>query len=47
MASVETLPPPRTSVGLLGWLRQNLFSTWYNALLTIVAAIVIGPCCAR
>src|SRR3972149_4943860 len=32
----ETLKPPRTSVGVLGWLRQNLFSTWYNALLTIV-----------
>jgi len=42
MATVETLPPPRASIGLLGWLRQNLFSTWYNALLTIVAAIVIG-----
>ncbi len=30
--------PPRTEVGLLGWLRQNLFSTWYNALLTLLAA---------
>ena len=30
--------PPRAEVGLLGWLRQNLFSTWYNALLTLLAA---------
>jgi general L-amino acid transport system permease protein len=41
MATVEALPPPRTSIGAVGWLRQNLFSTWYNTLLTIVAAIVI------
>lgn len=32
----ETLRPPRASAGALGWLRQNLFSTWYNALLTVV-----------
>lgn len=31
----EVLRPPRTEVGLLGWLKKNLFSTWYNALLTI------------
>jgi len=34
--AVDTIEPPRTSVGVLGWLRKNLFSTWYNALLTIV-----------
>jgi His/Glu/Gln/Arg/opine family amino acid ABC transporter permease subunit len=32
----ETLKPPRVEVGLIGWLRKNLFSTWYNALLTLV-----------
>lgn len=37
----ETLAPPRTSVGVLGWLRKNLFSTWYNTLLTIVTLWVI------
>src|SRR3990172_7861711 len=36
LAAPETLRPPRASVGVLGWLRQNLFSTWYNALLTLV-----------
>lgn len=30
----ETVRPPRTSVGVLGWIKENLFSTWYNALLT-------------
>lgn len=39
--TAETLPPPRTEVGVLGWLRQNLFSTWYNALLTVLAAWLI------
>ena len=35
------LPPPRTQVGVVGWLRQNLFSTWYNALLTVVAVYLV------
>ena len=39
--AVETLGPPRASVGVLGWLRKNLFSTWYNTLLTIVTLWVI------
>jgi general L-amino acid transport system permease protein len=35
MATIsEAVRPPRTSIGVLGWLRKNLFSTWYNALLT-------------
>lgn len=29
------LPPPQASVHLLGWLREHLFSTWYNTLLTL------------
>ncbi len=35
------LPPPREHVGVLGWLRRNLFSTWYNSLLTIVCLYLI------
>ena len=27
-------PPPASEVGVIGWLRHNLFSTWYNVLLT-------------
>ncbi len=32
----EYLKPPVTNVGVLGWLKQNLFSSWLNSLLTIV-----------
>lgn len=39
--SPDTLRPPVTSVGVIGWLRQNLFSSWFNALLTFVALYVI------
>lgn len=39
--TTEVLGPPRTSVGVLGWLKKNLFSTWYNTLLTIVTLWVI------
>jgi len=38
MAAVEALHPPRLSIGPLAWLRKNLFSTWYNLLLTVLAA---------
>jgi len=34
--SLPDLPPPATQRGLLGWLRENLFSTWYNSILTVV-----------
>ena len=37
----DTLGPPRLSVGVLGWLRKNLFSTWYNALLTLFSLWVV------
>ncbi|RMG33236.1 MAG: amino acid ABC transporter permease, partial [Gammaproteobacteria bacterium] len=30
------LPPPATQVGVIGWLRQNLFSNWWNSLLTVI-----------
>ncbi|WP_339510871.1 amino acid ABC transporter permease [Pseudomonas sp. RL_15y_Pfl2_60] len=35
------LPPPRLSVGAVGWLRSNLFSSVPNTLLTIVAVYLI------
>jgi len=37
----DVVKPPRTEVGLLGWLKKNLFSTWYNALLTIFSMTFI------
>jgi len=35
------LPPPITNVGFIGWLRGNLFSSWSNTILTLVASFVI------
>ncbi|MDH1265153.1 amino acid ABC transporter permease [Pseudomonas sp. GD03944] len=35
------LPPPRMSVGMLGWLRANLFSNWFNSLLTLLALYLV------
>jgi general L-amino acid transport system permease protein len=41
------LPPPQAPVHLLGWLREHLFSTWYNTLLTLGLvgglALVVRP----
>ncbi len=31
------LPPPRTEVGVLGWVKHNLFSSPLNALMTVLA----------
>ena len=36
------LSPPPTSVGALGWLRGNLFSTWYNGVITVVAGALLA-----
>ncbi len=36
------MKPPVASVGVLGWLRKNLFSSWINSLLTIVMLWVIA-----
>jgi len=35
------LPPPALSVGVVGWLRANLFSSWFNSLLTLFAAYLV------
>ncbi len=35
-AAVETLPPPRETVGPVAWTRENLFSSWFNSLLTLL-----------
>ncbi len=33
----QSLPPPRSEIGLIGWLRKNLFSSISNTILTVVA----------
>ncbi|MEJ2632878.1 MAG: ABC transporter permease subunit, partial [Acidihalobacter sp.] len=35
------LPPPRSEVGVIGWLHRNLFSTWYNTLFTLAALYLL------
>ncbi|MBD7977773.1 MULTISPECIES: amino acid ABC transporter permease [Pseudomonas] len=35
------LPAPAMSVGLLGWIRANLFSNWVNTLLTFIGLYLI------
>ncbi|MBT8357821.1 MAG: amino acid ABC transporter permease [Desulfobacterales bacterium] len=32
----EVLKPPVTSVGVIGWIKGNLFNGWFNSILTIV-----------
>ncbi len=34
--ALPDLPPPVSERGVVGWLRENLFSTWYNSVLTLV-----------
>jgi len=41
-APEEQLPPPTERIPVLRWLRQNLFSSWLNAILTVIAAAVIA-----
>ena len=35
------LPPPPATTGPIGWLRKNLFSSWANALLTVVSIYLL------
>ncbi len=36
------VPPPRSETGLVGWLRANLFSSWFNTVLTVaVGALAV------
>ena len=44
---VEAVKPPVASVGVIGWVRANLFNGWFNSLLTIVTLyflwIIVPP----
>ena len=42
---IELLPPeapPASEVGWIGWARANLFSSWPNAVLTVVSVAAVG-----
>lgn len=34
--TAEEIRPPVTKVGVIGWLRENLFNNWFNSILTIL-----------
>jgi len=40
-SSREYLKPPITEVGVIGWLRGNLFNSWFNSLLTIAVLLLL------
>ena len=33
--------PPASTTGVIGWMRENLFSGWFNSILTVLAAVFI------
>lgn len=37
----QELPPPKMQVGVLGWMRANLFNSWFNSILTILALYLL------
>ena len=38
---MEQIRPPTITKGPVGWLRENLFNTWYNVLLTFIALMLL------
>lgn len=38
---VEERPAPANSSGIIGWVRENLFSGWFNSILTVVSLVLI------
>ncbi len=40
----EAMLPPRSEVGVIGWLHANLFSNWFNTVLTLVSGAVLVLC---
>jgi len=41
MSTTTTVIKPPDPPGPLRWLKRNLFSSWYNSLLTVVAAVFV------
>nr|WP_306737212.1 amino acid ABC transporter permease [Marimonas arenosa] len=33
--------PPASTTGIIGWMRENLFSGWFNTVLTVLSALLI------
>ena len=39
--ATSVMAPPRSETGAIGWVRENLFSTWYNTAMTVVSVVVV------
>jgi general L-amino acid transport system permease protein len=39
--TIPEAPPPASETGLIKWMRQNLFSGWFNTILTVLAMYFI------
>ncbi|MDF1804411.1 amino acid ABC transporter permease [Thalassovita sp.] len=39
---LEQQEPPLTTVGVIGWMRENLFSGWINSVITVVVGIFVA-----
>ena len=42
MSPAPALPPPRSEVGVIGWIRANLFSAWHSSLITVLSVTALG-----
>ncbi len=38
---IPDMPPPASTVGVIGWFRNNLFSSWINSILTVVVGYLL------
>ena len=41
ITTASVMAPPRSEVGVIGWLRTNLFSTWYDTTMTVISLVVV------
>jgi general L-amino acid transport system permease protein len=37
----DSVKPPVTSVGVIGWTRTNLFNSWFNSILTLITLFLL------
>ncbi len=38
---LETIKPPTTSVGAIGWIKANLFNSLFNSILTLLTLLLL------
>ena len=41
-SSNQSLPPPARETGFVGWLDDNLFSSWFNVIVTAISVVIIA-----